>query len=78
MSNTMSDTAKSKTLRCEHPDCKKKLGLMPFTCRCKKDFCPAHRTAEAHSCTFNYKEDNKNQLLKYMSSPVIAAKVLMI
>lgn len=69
---------KTKVARCAHPDCKKKLGLLGFECRCKKQFCGAHRAAEEHACEHDYKSDGKKELLKYMSTPVLASKVAVI
>ena len=42
------------TTRCS--SCRKKLGLMPFLCRCELQFCSAHYHAEEHNCTYNYKK----------------------
>jgi hypothetical protein len=72
------ETKKSKTLRCEFSDCKKKLGLLGFDCRCGHQYCAQHRAAELHSCSYDYRQDAKKELLKYMSSPVMAAKVAVI
>ncbi len=41
--------------RCGHSECKKKLTLTDFDCKCGIRFCSAHRHAETHACTFNYK-----------------------
>ena len=42
--------------RCSH--CNKKLPLCGrFECRCGKTFCSAHRYAEEHHCTYEYKTD---------------------
>ena len=71
-------SAKAKTLRCEHVDCKKKLGLLGFDCKCGHHYCAQHRGAEQHSCTFDYKNEGRKELLKYMSSPVLAAKIAVI
>jgi hypothetical protein len=61
--------------RCQFDCCKVKLGLIAFPCRCGNFYCPTHRFSEDHKCTYNYKEDQKKELLKFMSSPVIAPKV---
>ncbi len=61
--------------RCQFETCRHKLGLVSFACRCGQYFCGEHRIAECHKCTFNYKEDHKKELLKYMSSPIVAAKI---
>lgn len=70
--------SKTKVLRCSHAECRKKLGLLGFECRCKKQFCAAHRAAEEHACDYDFKSNGKKELLKYMSSPVQAAKVAII
>ena len=35
----------------------KKLGLLPFICSCKNEYCAAHR--HNHNCTFDYKSKQK-------------------
>jgi hypothetical protein len=41
--------------RCGANDCKKKLALTDFPCRCEKRFCSLHRMPEDHLCTYNYR-----------------------
>jgi predicted nucleic acid binding AN1-type Zn finger protein len=62
--NTQKSKKKKKTkkLRCNHIDCKKSLGIMPFTCKCKGQFCSKHRMSSDHDCSFNWHQDAKNQL----------------
>jgi hypothetical protein len=55
--------------------CKKKLLLSDFACRCGSIFCALHRISEAHACTFDYRQDNRNNLLKTMSAPIVAKKI---
>lgn len=44
---------KKKPKRCHAPDCKKKIGALPFHCSsCNEDFCVVHRMPECHSCLF--------------------------
>lgn len=50
--------------RCSHENCKKKLGLINFDCRCEKTFCISHKTPEDHMCTYDYKENGKLTLQK--------------
>ena len=45
---------KKKQKRCGHVDCRKKLKLTDFDCRCGLRFCGLHRHAEAHNCGFDY------------------------
>ena len=49
----------NNNLRCK--ECNKKISFMnalTATCRCKEVFCNFHRID--HKCTFDYKEDYKN------------------
>jgi hypothetical protein len=62
---------KKAPTRCQHPDCKKKLGLTGFECKCTLIFCPSHRLAEAHSCTFDYKTTQRARLAE--NNPLVAA-----
>jgi hypothetical protein len=43
--------------------CKKKLGLMPFTCKCGKNTCINHQWP-SHECSYDYKSDAKQKLMK--------------
>ncbi|XP_010668366.1 zinc finger A20 and AN1 domain-containing stress-associated protein 6-like [Beta vulgaris subsp. vulgaris] len=35
--------------------CRKKLGLVSFSCKCRRNFCKSHRYPEDHQCNYNYK-----------------------
>jgi len=61
--------------KCALEGCGKKLDITAFPCKCKKTFCPAHRYESEHSCTFDYRGSAREELLKTMSTPVVAAKV---
>ena len=72
----LSDEAKktkSKN-RCGYGDCKTKLGLVPYECRCKMSFCGEHRLAEQHQCTFDYKALGKCQIEKN-NQKIVATKI---
>lgn len=71
-------TKPPKKPRCMFEGCKRKLGIIQFSCRCEKVFCEQHRGYDLHDCTFDYKAEGKKELLKYMSSPVISSKVAVI
>jgi hypothetical protein len=45
----------TKTNRCSHTECKRKLMLTDIMCKCDKRYCITHRHPETHSCTFDYK-----------------------
>jgi AN1-type zinc finger protein 5/6 len=49
-----------KRKRC--PVCNKKLGLLPFECKCGKLFCIKHKDPEAHDCTYDFKSESKERL----------------
>ncbi|KAJ6386552.1 hypothetical protein OIU78_016466 [Salix suchowensis] len=58
--------------RCEC--CTKKVGLMGFNCRCGKNFCRAHRYPKDHSCTFDFKTLDQQNLAK--QNPLVAGDKL--
>ena len=58
-------------------ECRKKIGIYGFTCKCDGYFCTVHRYPESHSCTFNYKKEGEMKITK--ENPVIkASKVIKI
>lgn len=64
-------TKKDKGNRCAQ--CRKKLRLTNmFTCNCEMVFCPVHRYAEEHNCSFNYKKAGSEQIARL--NPVILAE----
>jgi hypothetical protein len=44
--------------------CNKKLGLIPFKCKCEESFCSMHRAPEDHKCTYDFKREAKEWLEK--------------
>lgn len=42
--------------------CKKKMGLLEFTCRCEKKFCRKCSFPEVHKCEFDIKTSQKEKL----------------
>jgi hypothetical protein len=63
-----------KPKRCQHSDCKIKLILSDFPCRCKNFYCAQHRLSEAHKCSFDYKAFGKETLKKELPT-VVADKL---
>ena len=49
--------------------CRKKLGLMGFTCRCGGTYCGAHRHDGAHECWFDYKTVGREDIAR--QNPVV-------
>ena len=60
MENT-ADTTKPKT-KSKCFNCKKKLGLLKYDCKCEHKFCVVCVLPETHNCKFNFVEEGKNQL----------------
>ncbi len=54
--------------RCCAADCKKKLGLLGFDCRCGKHFCSSHRHPDTHTCTFDHRGASKAVLTAALQS----------
>jgi predicted nucleic acid binding AN1-type Zn finger protein len=69
LENKMCEKKKSikKKNRCSK--CNKKLGLVPFSCKCENSFCPKCRHPESHDCTFDFRAEAKAQIEK--ENPVI-------
>ncbi|KAI8854418.1 zinc finger, A20 domain-containing 3, isoform CRA_d, partial [Chytridium lagenaria] len=43
-----------------------------FKCRCTRTFCSIHRYSDRHSCSYNYREAAKSELIK--DNPKVIAK----
>jgi len=55
--------------------CNKKTGIATsYSCRCGNNFCAAHRYAEAHNCTYDYKMEGRKILEQ--NNPVVTAPKL--
>ncbi|XP_009408498.2 zinc finger A20 and AN1 domain-containing stress-associated protein 6 [Musa acuminata AAA Group] len=52
--------------------CKKRVGLTGFKCRCSSTFCSAHRYPETHECSFDYKTAGREAISK--ENPVVKAE----
>ena len=59
--------------RCEQ--CKKKLGIMEYKCKCEKLFCIAHLHAEEQNCNFDYKKEGQYNLRKQIDKGPLTEKV---
>ena len=59
---------------CQMNNCKYKLKLTDFSCKCEKKFCSKHRYAEDHNCRYNYQKNN-NIMLNTNLVKVVADKL---
>lgn len=55
-------------------ECRKKIGLTGFACRCGFVYCGEHRYADKHGCDFDYKAHGKDLIIK-ANPQVVAAKL---
>ena len=44
--------------------CRKKIGLLGFKCKCEYVFCKKHRIPEEHSCSFDFRKQQREKLTK--------------
>ena len=49
---------------CQMQGCKKKLPLATFPCKCGNSYCSLHKSDVIHSCSYDYKAEQR----KYLSS----------
>jgi hypothetical protein len=61
--------AKAAPNRCQ--SCRKKVGLLGFSCSCGGLFCSLHRHAEKHACEFDFKKAGRERIAE--KNPLIAA-----
>jgi len=52
--------------RCMAGECRVRLGLTAFACRCGGYYCGTHRFDDAHACTYDYKAEQQALLSTHM------------
>ena len=62
MSDLNTGNTMSAANLCTFDSCTRKLGLIPFQCRCNGNFCTKHRMPEAHACEFDFKTSGRATL----------------
>nr|XP_023011547.1 AN1-type zinc finger protein 6 isoform X1 [Leptinotarsa decemlineata]XP_023011548.1 AN1-type zinc finger protein 6 isoform X1 [Leptinotarsa decemlineata]XP_023011549.1 AN1-type zinc finger protein 6 isoform X1 [Leptinotarsa decemlineata] len=62
--------SKKKKNRCHN--CRKKVGLTGFQCRCGNLFCAIHRYSDKHDCSFNYREMGAQEIRR--NNPVVVGE----
>ncbi|KAJ6765809.1 ZINC FINGER A20 AND AN1 DOMAIN-CONTAINING STRESS-ASSOCIATED PROTEIN 3 [Salix purpurea] len=55
-------------------ECRRRVGLTGFKCRCGMVFCGKHRYPEQHGCKFDFKSLGKQQIAK--ANPVVKGEKL--
>ena len=59
--------------RCEQ--CRKKLGICEYKCKCGKLLCISHLHAEEHNCTYDYKTEGLVLLKKQIEIGPLSIKL---
>ncbi|XP_059218502.1 AN1-type zinc finger protein 5 isoform X2 [Stomoxys calcitrans] len=62
--------SKKKKNRCS--ECRKKVGLTGFLCRCGGLYCAVHRYSDKHNCTFDYREHGAQEIRR--NNPVVVGE----
>ena len=60
---------------CCKDGCMKHLLLTAIKCKCQNKYCNEHRYPGDHQCSFDFLKSAQDQLLKSMSTPIIAKKL---
>jgi hypothetical protein len=55
--------------------CNKKVGYTGIECKCKLVFCGTHRYPDQHSCSFDFKTDDRKNLERHLTGGGEFAKV---
>lgn len=71
----LSNPKLKKVNRCNHSECKKKLSLTDFACKCGLKHCAEHRPAEVHNCSYDFKANHNKYLMKTMDEAIVAKKI---
>tara|TARA_B100001094_G_C17697774_1_gene561208 strand:+ start:127 stop:384 length:258 start_codon:yes stop_codon:yes gene_type:complete len=58
---------KKDTSRCQYSDCRKKIKITDYTCKCGNVYCKIHKLPEDHECNYDYREIGlKNKKIEEM------------
>ena len=52
--------------RCCADNCKKRITLIDFDCKCGNRYCSSHRHPETHDCKFDHKAHEQAKLTKQL------------
>lgn len=53
--------------RCQHIDCRKKLHLTDYACKCSGYYCSSHKFSSDHKCLYDYAAMGRQQLSSCMN-----------
>ena len=63
---------KEKKPRCYQ--CRKKMPLFSFTCKCKRIFCVIHQSPHSHGCIYDYQTEIQDKIR--MTNPKVGPSTL--
>ena len=59
---------------CQYGDCKKRIKITDYPCKCGNIYCKIHKSVENHECKYDYREtglkDKKIEEMKCLSNKV--------
>lgn len=64
--------------RCPVEGCNKKLTLVDFKCKCQNTYCAKHRVPDTHACSYDFRKEQTNNLMKHMSTAIVGNKIQVI
>jgi predicted nucleic acid binding AN1-type Zn finger protein len=64
--------------RCPVEGCNKKLTLVDFKCKCQNTYCAKHRVPDTHACSYDFRQEQTNLLMKHMSTAIVGNKIQVI
>lgn len=62
--NEVKEVKKKSKNRCQFDDCKTRVHLLGFDCKCGHRFCAKHRYFDIHNCEYDYKTNERKDLKK--------------
>ena len=67
-----------KSKHCSFENCKHKLPLTAYACKCKLFYCNKHKFSEDHKCSYNYFKESQKALKENLSSIIYTKKEIFI
>ena len=70
---SLKNETKKKIPKKKCKQCNCKLKLIVYTCKCGHIFCQKHLGAHSHNCTYDYKNEKKEKIIK--ENPKLGHKI---
>jgi len=69
-SSASTDAPAVRPTKCQQADCKAKIRISDFACKCSKYYCGTHRYPEVHMCSVDFQTLGKGTLEKQLVKTV--------